>query len=167
MDKPYGSFMMRKTGTRNKNNLGEKMNLTYLWLVCSIALACADLLLGTAYLLILGVAALLAFFISLFTDSFSTQVWGFAFFSVLGVLFYNLTKKHSSKHLKNSEDLQDLNKGQLVEVHYWDKYGKTKVFYRGTHWEATPQKGCPLIPGMWQIIGMTGNTLILKFIDNK
>ena len=80
INKPYGSFMMRKTGTRNKNNLGEKMNLTYLWLVCSIALACADLLLGTAYLLILGVAALLAFFISLFTDSFSTQVWGFAFF---------------------------------------------------------------------------------------
>ena len=47
------------------------MNLTYLWLICAISLACADLLLGTAYLLILGIAAALAFLVSLFTDSFT------------------------------------------------------------------------------------------------
>ena len=41
------------------------MNLTYLWLICAISLACADLLLGTAYLLILGIAAALAFLVSL------------------------------------------------------------------------------------------------------
>ncbi len=37
------------------------MNLTYLWLICAISLACADLLLGTAYLLILGIAAAFGF----------------------------------------------------------------------------------------------------------
>ena len=66
------------------------MNLTYLWLICAISLACADLLLGTAYLLILGIAAALAFLVSLFTDSFTAQAWGFVLFSVIGVLFYSL-----------------------------------------------------------------------------
>ncbi|WP_289639741.1 NfeD family protein [Turicimonas muris] len=143
------------------------MNLTYLWLICAISLACADLLLGTAYLLILGIAAALAFLVSLFTDSFTAQAWGFVLFSVIGVLFYSLGRKSSLKQTINSEKLQNINEGQLVEVHYWDKYGRTKVFYRGSHWEAVPLKGNLPTPGVWEIIGMTGNTLIIKFINNK
>lgn len=143
------------------------MNLTYLWLICAISLACADLLLGTAYLLILGIAAALAFLIALFTDSFTVQAWGFVLFSIIGVLFYSLRKKGSAKPTLDSQRLQNINEGQLVDVHYWDKYGRTKVFYRGTHWEAVPVKGCVPMPGVWEIIGMTGNTLILKFINNK
>ena len=76
------------------------MNLTflYLWLICAISLACADLLLGTAYLLILGIAAAFGFFWFLFYRLFHSAGLGLLFyFSVIGVLFYSLRRKSSLK----------------------------------------------------------------------
>lgn len=47
------------------------------------------------------------------------------------------------------------------------KNGKARVFYRGTVWDAKPEKGSPMVPGLWEIVGMSGNTLIIKLKQGK
>lgn len=143
------------------------ISLTYLWLITAIILAGADLLLGTIYLLILGASAFLGFVAALLVDSFTIQATVFALSAIVGVFVYSMRKKALSSQNLNSEKLQHINEGQFVEVHHWNDLGKTKVFYRGTHWEAVPQEGDQPRIGIWQIVGMTGNTLILKFIKAK
>ncbi|WP_373216200.1 NfeD family protein [Parasutterella excrementihominis] len=48
-----------------------------------------------------------------------------------------------------------------------EKNGKARVFYRGTVWDAKPEKGSPMVPGLWEIVGMSGNTLIIKLKQEK
>lgn len=47
------------------------------------------------------------------------------------------------------------------------KNGKARVFYRGTVWDAKPEQGSPMVPGLWEIVGMSGNTLIIKLKQEK
>ena len=34
-------------------------------------------------------------------------------------------------------------------------------------WDAKPEKGSPMVPGLWEIVGMSGNTLIIKLKQEK
>ena len=33
--------------------------------------------------------------------------------------------------------------------------------------DAKPEKGSPMVPGLWEIVGMSGNTLIIKLKQEK
>lgn len=67
----------------------------------------------------------------------------------------------------DADHLQHINDGHSVEVKEWKENGKARVFYRGTVWDAKPEKGSPMVPGLWEIVGMSGNTLIIKLKQEK
>ena len=125
-------------------------SMIYLWLIGAVVLAGADILLGTIYLLIIAVAALLAF----------------AVFAIAGCVYLSYRKRKNSVST-DADHLQHINDGHSVEVKEWKKNGKARVFYRGTVWDAKSEKGSPMVPGLWEIVGMSGNTLIIKLKQEK
>lgn len=142
-------------------------SLIYLWLIAAVILAGADLLLGTVYLLIIGLAALATFVIALLGLGLLFQLLAFAVFAIAGCVFLSFRKRKANPDNTNAEKLQHINDGHTVEVSHWNENGKARVFYRGTVWDAKPEKNSEKVPGLWQIVGMSGNTLIIKLKEEK
>lgn len=135
--------------------------LTVGWLIIAIVLAITDMLLGTIYFLIIALASLCAFIAALLGLDLTWQLAAFSIFGVVGCVLFSLRKTQQAQKSKSAADLQSIDKGNFVEVHHWDKNGRTQVFYRGTRWEAQAEHGQKLEPGQWKIVGMNANTLIL------
>ena len=136
-------------------------SMIYLWLIGAVVLAGADILLGTIYLLIIAAAALTAFIFALIGAGILFQLLAFA-----GCVYLSYRKRKNSVST-DADHLQHINDGHSVEVKEWKKNGKARVFYRGTVWDAKPEKGSPMVPGLWEIVGMSGNTLIIKLKQGK
>lgn len=143
-------------------------DLYFLWLIVAVVLAGADMLLGTFYLLILGLSAIAAFVIAVVGLSFTAQLLGFALFGIIGCMLLSLKKKKDTRRKTlDAAQIQNLNDGQIVTVEHWKEDGTADVFFRGTHWQAAAEKGQTLKPGLWSITGMNANTLIIKFHKEK
>ena len=141
-------------------------SITYLWLIGAVVLAGADILLGTIYLLIVAAAALAAFVFALAGAGILFQLLAFAVFAIFGCVYLSYRKRNSIGGT-DADHLQHINDGHTVEVREWKENGKARVFYRGTVWDAKPGKGSPRVPGLWEIVGMSGNTLIIKLKQEK
>lgn len=143
-------------------------DLYFLWLIVAVVLAGADMLLGTFYLLILGLSAIAAFVIAVVGLSFTAQLLGFALFGIIGCVLLSLKKKKDTRRKTlDAAQIQNLNNGQIVTVEHWKEDGTADVFFRGTHWLAAAERGQTLKPGLWSITGMNANTLIIKFHQEK
>ena len=129
-------------------------SMIYLWLIGAVVLAGADILLGTIYLLIIAAAALTAFIFALIGAGILFQLLAFAVFAITGCVYLSYRKRKNSVST-DADHLQHINDG------------KARVFYRGTVWDAKPEKGSPMVPGLWEIVGMSGNTLIIKLKQGK
>lgn len=141
-------------------------SMIYLWLIGAVVLAGADILLGTIYLLIIAAAALTAFIFALIGAGILFQLLAFAVFAIAGCVYLSYRKRKNSVST-DADHLQHINDGHSVEVKEWKKNGKARVFYSGTVWDAKPEKGSPMVPGLWEIVGMSGNTLIIKLKQGK
>ena len=141
-------------------------SMIYLWLIGAVVLAGADILLGTIYLLIIAVAALAAFIFAVIGAGILFQLLAFAVFAIAGCVYLSYRKRKNSVST-DADHLQHINDGHSVEVKEWKENGKARVFYRGTVWDAKPEKGSPMVPGLWEIVGMSGNTLIIKLKQEK
>ena len=94
------------------------------------------------------------------------QLLAFAVFAIAGCVYLSYRKRKNSVST-DADHLQHINDGHSVEVKEWKENGKARVFYRGTVWDAKPEKGSPMVPGLWEIVGMSGNTLIIKLKQEK
>ncbi len=106
-----------------------------LWAIAGFVLIIAELVTGTFYLLVLGVAALLAALVAFVGGDIWVQAMIAAAASVFGVYLVN---RWRASHPKDAQSSNDLNIGQSVVVESWtdEASGMARVKYRGTTWDA-------------------------------
>jgi len=135
------------------------MDAYLLWAVTGIALIIIEMMTGTFYLLVLGLAALSAAAAAWFGGSFWVQAVLIAGVSVAGVLLVRRYRGHSKKAQAMQGPGLDI--GQAVTLDAWisEPDGLARVKYRNAQWEA--QVTGERVPGgtVFYIHAVDGNTL--------
>ena len=105
------------------------------WIVTAIGLVIVELLTGTFYLLVLGVAAAGGAVLAYFGFPFSAQAGFATAISVLGVIFVHHYRVRVEKDTKG---INAIDVGQRVTLDSWvnESEGLARVKYRGTLWDA-------------------------------
>jgi membrane protein implicated in regulation of membrane protease activity len=115
---------------------GVHMMATYLlWAIAGFVLIIAELLSGTFYLLVLGLAALAAAGVAFASGDFWVQAMVAAGVSLIGIY---LVRRWWTNHPDDSAASNNLDLGQAVVVESWvdQTAGVARVKYRGSTWEA-------------------------------
>ncbi len=132
------------------------MEMYLLWAVTGIVLIIVEMLTGTFYLLVLGLAALAAAAVAYLGQSFWVQAVVVAAVSVIGVI---LVKRFRGAVQPAAN--QGLDIGQTVMLDAWisEADGLARVQYRNAQWEA--QVTGERVPGgkVFYIHAVDGNTL--------
>jgi membrane protein implicated in regulation of membrane protease activity len=127
----------------------------WIWVIAGIALVIAELLSGTFYLLVLGVAAFLAAAVAWFGASFLVQVVVAGVIAVAGVFWIR-----SRKHALATPDMAPLDVGQSVTLESWVSQADrvARVRYRDALWDA-------VIEG--EARGEAGETFYITRVDGN
>jgi membrane protein implicated in regulation of membrane protease activity len=131
-----------------------------LWLVAGLALVIIELMTGTFYLLIFGVAALLAAAAAWAGASFALQAAVAAILAVVG----SFIVRQRRLALQGTGDVASMDVGQAVVFESWvDEPGRiARVRYRGAPWEAQVAAGASPAEGATLTITATrGNRLMV------
>jgi len=128
------------------------------WFVAAFALVGAELMVGSFYLLVLGVGAAAGGLAALLGIGFGAQVGMAAAVAVLGIVA--LRKLNIGAALGRGRSNQSLDTGQPVEVLERRPDGSLRVAYRGTQWDA--QLEGPFAAGPLYIREMRGSKLIVS-----
>lgn len=138
------------------------MSATAIWLIISLLVLGAEMLLGTIYLLAVFLGAVVAAVCGLVELSVTTQCFAAGIVVFLGAIVAFIFKRHIRKlNAVKESNSNDLDKGQKVKVTQVSADGTAKVNYRGTLWTAEAADG-PLTEGIWTIDHVSGPRLILK-----
>jgi len=132
------------------------MDAYLFWAVAGIVLIIVEMLTGTFFLLVLGIAALAAAGAAWFGHSFWVQAVVTAAVAIVGVL---LIKRYRGKSLPASK--QSLDIGQSVTLDMWisEADGLARVQYRNAQWEARVTGERPPGGKVFYIHAVEGNTL--------
>ena len=105
------------------------------WAVAGLVLVIAELLTGTFYLLVLGVAALAGALTAYLGGGFWLQCLLSAAVALIGIYCVHLWRQ---KHTGRPQDRGSLDIGQSVVLDSWvnQAHGMAKVKYRGALWDA-------------------------------
>jgi membrane protein implicated in regulation of membrane protease activity len=105
----------------------------WIWVIAGIALVVAELLSGTFYLLVLGVAAWVAAAVAWFGAPFLAQVVVAGVIAMGGVFWIR-----SRKHALATPDMAPLDVGQAVTLQSWVNQADrvARVMYRDALWDA-------------------------------
>ncbi len=129
------------------------------WCILAIVLLGTEMMLGTIYLLVTAAACFAAAALA-FTDfSLTYQLFTAAIVTVAGSCFVFYLRRRLKRQYR--ENLDDLDKGQRVQVQAVNADGSAQVNYRGTSWQAVGAHE-PLTPGCWEIQRADGPRLILE-----
>jgi len=111
------------------------MTTYLLWAIAGFVLIIAELLTGTFYLLVFGVAALVGALTAYLGGAFWLQAILTAAASLIGVY---LVHTWWQKHPKDSKGEDSLDVGQVVVFEQWvdEASGTARVRYRGSTWDA-------------------------------
>ena len=131
---------------------------TYLiWLVAGFGLVIVELVTGTFYLLVLGIAALAGGVVAVTGLPFSIQALVAATLAVAGVVWVNRVRRASTAVKMRSLDI-----GQSAAFDRWaDRAaGQARVKYRDALWDATVVGEISGEPGeVLYVASIDGNTL--------
>ena len=114
---------------------------TYLlWAIAGFVLIIAELVTGTFYLLVLGVAALVGALVAYLGGAFWLQAIFTAAAALLGIYGVHMWWQ---KHPKNTPAGNSLEVGQTVVLEQWvnEASGTARVKYRGSSWDAKVEGG--------------------------
>ncbi|PHV12685.1 NfeD family protein [Chitinimonas sp. BJB300] len=131
-----------------------------IWFVLGLALAGTEMLVGTFYLLVCGIAAGIGGIVALAGFSLPIQLLAAALCAVAGTLWLRRNP------ISRPTGPQSLDLGQRVEVEHWKSATQLRVRYRGAGWDAelataiTDQD----LPVELYIIGQRGNTLLVALM---
>lgn len=105
------------------------------WAIAGFVLIIVELITGTFYLLVLGIAALVAAAVAFFGGNFWMQVILGGSSALLGTYFVH---QWWARHPKTAKGSNDLDRGQTVVVESWvnESAGIARVKYRGSSWDA-------------------------------
>ena len=109
------------------------MEAYWWWAVLGIALTIAELITGTFYLLVIGIAALAGAGVAFYTHSFWVQALTATAVAIIGVILVNRFRKTQSMTPTRSLDV-----GQSVVLDSWisEKDRLARVRYRNALWDA-------------------------------
>lgn len=109
------------------------MESYWIWVIAGIALVVSELLSGTFYLLVLGIAAFVAGAVAWFGGPFLAQVVVAGAIAVAGVFWIR-----SRKHALATPDMAPLDVGQPVTLQSWVSQADrvARVMYRDALWDA-------------------------------
>ena len=131
---------------------------TYLiWLAAGFALVIAELVTGTFFLLVLGIAAFAGSATAWFGLGFWVEAMCAAAVAVAGVFWVRQQRKAGAQ-----PDMASLDVGQAVSFDAWvsREQGVARVTYRNTQWDATIEGERELERGQVLFIqAVAGNTL--------
>lgn len=128
-----------------------------LWAAAGLILVIAELVTGTFYLLVLGIAALVGAAVAFFGLGFWIQAISASLIAVAGVVWIHQRRKLMTPAAMPSPDL-----GQPVAWESWvnESDHLARVRYRGASWDARVVGECAGDPGeMLYISAAHGNTL--------
>jgi membrane protein implicated in regulation of membrane protease activity len=133
------------------------MQTYVVWWILAAVLVGVELTSGTFYLLVYGVAAMVAGVAAWLGAGMVVQLLTAGGIAVLGTLALRRWKRGTGQA---DAGLQDMDIGQSVQVEAWQN-GRGQVKYRGALWDAEAESGSvdstrPLI-----IRAVKGNTLVL------
>lgn len=140
-------------------------SITTWWVIAAVVLGLSELLVGTFYLLLLGVGALCGALVSLAGFPLDIQCFVAALVILVGGIA--LARYHAKAKLKNQNAKADnLDIGQTVTVKKWNEDHTATVSYRGANWQAVAQTGAKLEPGVFVIVEVRGSKLVVAQKDN-
>jgi membrane protein implicated in regulation of membrane protease activity len=144
--------------SRGLRNIGNTMTVYWLWWVAAALLIVAELLTGTFYLLVMGVAVACAGVAAVLGASLTSQ-WLVA--GVLGVVGIAAIQRWRHRNANARPVQQALDIGAPVQVLTWGPNHTARVAYRGTRWDAElASPDTPQAETMY-IADMRGSVLIL------
>jgi membrane protein implicated in regulation of membrane protease activity len=136
------------------------MDIPLAWLIAGFLLIIVELVTGTFYLLVLGIAAILAAAIGYAGGAFAWQSVGAAIMSVIGVIW--VRRYH---RVKIPSPMQGLDIGSPTSFESWiDRSNdRARVKYRDAQWEARITGEVSGDPGeVLYISAIDGNTLTVS-----
>jgi membrane protein implicated in regulation of membrane protease activity len=135
------------------------MNAYWMWWIAAAALVAAELLTGTFYLLVVGLALACGGAAAWFGAGAALQ-WLVA--AALGVVGTMLLQRWKRDLTARTPAQQGLDVGQMVQVQSWGPEGTARVAYRGSTWDAElAATSIPQAKTMY-IAAMRGSVLILS-----
>lgn len=138
-----------------------ELSALWVWLVAGLVLAGAEILVGTFWLLVAGIACLLA---AACAWAGISTAWQFSVFAVAliagGILVRCLSRV--TNHDDEASALQNADVGQIVMVFEWLEDGTARVDYRGTQWTAVAAAGQTPQAGRWRIVEVAGSRLVVE-----
>jgi membrane protein implicated in regulation of membrane protease activity len=135
------------------------MSSYWMWWIAGAALIAAELVTGTFYLLVIGLALAVGGVADWFGAAVPVQ-WLVA--AALGVVGTMLLQRWKRGLVASTPPQKGLDIGQMVQVQSWGPAGTARVAYRGSTWDAevaTPDT--PHVETMY-IAGMRGSVLLLS-----
>lgn len=140
-------------------------SITTWWFIAAVVLGLSELLVGTFYLLLLGVGALCGALVSLAGFSLDIQCFVAAIVILVGGIA--LARYHAKAKLKTQDIKADnLDIGQTVTVKKWNEDHTASVSYRGATWQATLKEGEKPEPGVFVIVEVRGSKLVVAQKEN-
>lgn len=135
------------------------MEMYLLWVVTGIALIIIEMLTGTFYLLVLGIAALAAAAAAYLGQSFWVQAVTVAAVAVVGVM---LIKRFRGAAQPASGQRLDIGQAVMLDAWISEADGLARVQYRNAQWEA--QVTGERVPDgkVFYIHAVDGNTLLVS-----
>lgn len=133
------------------------MDIPLAWLVAGVALIIAELVTGTFFLLVLGVAALVGSGIGYAGGALVWQALAAALVAVAGVVWV-----HRHKQTLSPKRMQGLDVGQPAAFESWvnKSAGHARVKYRDALWDAQIAGDASGEPGeILYVVSVDGNTL--------
>jgi membrane protein implicated in regulation of membrane protease activity len=135
------------------------MSAYWIWWIAAAALVAAELLTGTVYLLVVGIALAFGGAAAWFGASVPVQ-WLIA--AALGVIGTVMLQRWKRDLALRTPAQPGLDVGQMVQVQSWGPDGTARVAYRGSTWDAElAATGVPQAKTMY-IAAMRGSVLILS-----
>ena len=137
-----------------------EFSATWVWLIAGVALGGLEIVTGTFYLLVLGVACLAGALVARLGCSVAWQIAAAAVLVVAGCMIVHRMRKNGADDV--SRRLQNPDEGQSVTVQALEADGSADVMYRGSHWKAYPESGKTLFAGAAEIVRVDGARLVIR-----
>ncbi|MCR5084423.1 MAG: NfeD family protein [Succinivibrionaceae bacterium] len=134
------------------------MSASLLWVVATLVIIGAEMLLGSIFLLAVGAGTLMGAATAFLGGEASLQVAVAGVVAVIGVL---IARRYRRAHRQDLVGSNDLDAGQSVTVTEVAADGSATVRHRGANWRATLEGGAPLTPGSYTIKETRGTMLVL------
>src|SRR5512140_3984069 len=144
--------------------LGNLMETYLVWLAAGFVLVIAELVTGTFFLLVLGIAAFAGSATAWFGLGFWVEALCAAAVAIAGVFWVQRHRKTMPQR-----DMASLDVGQAVTFDAWvsREQGAARVKYRNTLWDADVEGEREIDPGqVLYIHAVDGNTLKVSKVKN-